>query len=215
MTSDASEALRTAQKATSTKLDEARRSVATAAAPYTEKSQKLYDRHMKSRVNTVVDRARPQYEAHVLPVVDLVVEALKQARHKLNDMLAAAFSELVGQFRKACPHTLSTLKGMKGMPSSITNSVKHSCGEPEESVSTFLKAVAILLAIIFRRTLWGLVWGTIWIILGIIWFFSPFRLLFGRSKKADAQEAHNGNGVSGETHLKSEWQQIVDSLCFR
>jgi len=202
--SDAAEALRAAQKATSTKFDEARRNVATAAVPYTEKTQKIYDQHMKTRVNTVVERARPQYDAHVVPVVALAAGAVKETRDTINDMLAAAFSELVVQFGKACPRTLSTLKGMKGVPSSIADSVKQSCDEPEESVSTFLKALAILLIVIFRRTLWECAWGTIRLVVGIVWFFSPFRLLFGRSKKADAQVAHNGNSVPDERHLKSE-----------
>ena len=141
------------------------------SAPYVEKSRQLYDAHMKPSVNLAVEKTRPHYEQYVAPHVDKVTQVLTEWLAQVQKVRHDMFAALVKEFASGCPRAISLVTA------SAKESVEHSCRQPEESVRNFLKFLALILCIVFRRLILKLIWKSFLLIIRILWFFSPLRLL--------------------------------------
>jgi hypothetical protein len=158
----------------------------------TKKANVLYDQHLKEHV----EKARPHYEKHVVPPLEKVGAAAVEAVDVINKSRTAAYTGVVTNFQETCPKILSffvDLKEKKGLevPASVMESLKHACSEPEEVVSTCFTATLVLLAILFRVTLWRLFTGIISFVFRIIWFFSPLRFFVKSSEGASKSDTNS------------------------
>jgi beta-lactamase regulating signal transducer with metallopeptidase domain len=52
----------------------------------------------------------------------------------------------------------------------------------------------LILAIAFRGVIWRLIWSPVRFMIGIIWFFSPIRLLLKLFSKNEVETSTNSNG---------------------
>jgi hypothetical protein len=184
-----------------------------ATAPYKMKAYALYDQHLKEHVETStnkatalydqhlkehVEKARPHYEKHVVPPLDKATAAVAGAVDATKKM----YGGIELQFRNTCPKIISLcddLREKRGLevPNAVMEALKHSCSEPEETVATFLKATLVLLAILFRGTLWRLFLGYVSLAFQIVWFFSPLRL-FVKTSKDSSKSASNSAESSNQ-----------------
>ena len=70
------------------------------------------------------------------------------------------------------------------MPPKLMESAEYSCSHPEDEVIVFLKGAALLFALVFHRMILRLIFGVIRVILQIIWFLAPLRLLLSLFRKS-------------------------------
>jgi hypothetical protein len=155
-----------------------------------KKANVLYDQHLKEHV----EKARPHYEKHVVPPVEKSKAAVAQAVVVTNKARTAVHAGAVTKFEATCPKLLSLLADLKA-PDSLSEIVKEACSKPEEVVSSFFTATLVLLAILFRATLWRLFTGIVSFAFGIVWFFSPLRF-FVKSSSGASKSDTNGAGSS-------------------
>jgi hypothetical protein len=156
----------------------------------TEKVNVLYDRHLKEHV----EKVRPHYEKHVVPPVEKARAAVVQVVDVTNKSCTMA----PAYFKVICHKILSfcvDLREKKGIevPGVVMKSLKHGCSEPEEVVSTFFTATLVLLAFLFRVTLWRQFVGIVSFALKIAWFFTPLRFFVKSSKSASKSDANGAD----------------------
>jgi hypothetical protein len=181
--------------------------------PYKKKANVLYDQHLKDHVDASfqkanvlydqhlkehVEKARPHYEKHVVPPVEKAKSVVVEAIDVTNQARSAAYARVVTEFQVTCPKLVSLcvdLKENKGIevPDSVVEKLKQACSQPEEVVSTFFTATLVLLAILFRGTLWRLFTGIVSFAFGIIWFFTPLRFFMKRSNGASKSDANGAD----------------------
>jgi hypothetical protein len=184
--------------------------------PYRKKANVLYDQHLKDHVDASfkkanvlydqhlkehVEKARPHYEKHVVPPVEKAKAVVVEAVDVTNKARTATYARMVTAFQATCPKLLSLvvdLKEKKGfqVSDSVVEKVKQACSKPEEAVSTVITATLVLLAILFRGTLWRLFTGIVSFAFGVVWFITPLRFFVKRStdiSKGDADSADSGH----------------------
>jgi hypothetical protein len=156
-----------------------------------QKANVLYDQHLKEHV----EKARPHYEKHVVPPVEKSKAAAAQAVAATNTARTAVYASAVTKFQATCPKLLSLLADLKenkglAVPDSVLENLKETCSKPEEVVSTSFTAALVLLAILFRGTLWRLFTGIVSLAFGIIWFFTPLRFFVKSSNGASKSDVN-------------------------
>jgi hypothetical protein len=159
----------------------------------------LYDQHLKEHV----DKARPHYEKHVFPPLDKARAAVVEVVNVWNKARAAVYANAVTSFQETCPKILFFCvdlreKGGLEVPRRVTESLDHACSEPEEAISTLFTATLVLLAMLFRVSLWRLFIGIVSLVFRIMWFFSPLRLFVKSSKKTSSKMYVN---VADSSHV--------------
>jgi hypothetical protein len=160
----------------------------------TEKVNGLYDRHLKEHV----EKVRPHYEKHVVPPIEKARAAVVQVVDVTNKSCTTAYAGVVTYFEVSCPKILSfcvDLREKRGLevPEVVMKSLKHACSEPEEVVSTLFTATLVLLAFLFRVTLWRQFVGIVNFALWIAWFFTPLRFFVKSSKSASKSDANGAD----------------------
>jgi len=146
----------------------------THVVPSAVKSKELYDVHMKTHVDkAIAETAFPIYNAHIAP-------HLKMAKTTAVELGETIFDTMTTQFEAFCPTALESIKSTQvktgvQLPPSLMEAAVYSCDHPEEEVAVFLKGVAILVALIFRRLIFRVIFGTIFLVVRIVWFFTPLR----------------------------------------
>jgi hypothetical protein len=160
----------------------------------TEKVNGLYDRHLKEHV----EKARPHYEKHVVPPIEKAKSAVVEVVDVTNKSCTTAYAGVVTYCQVICPKILTfcvDLREKRGLevPGVVMEFLKHACSEPEETASTLFTATLVLLAILFRVTLWRLFIGIVSIALRISWFFTPLRFFVKSSKGASKNDANGAD----------------------
>jgi hypothetical protein len=181
--------------------------------PYRKKANVIYDQHLKNHVDASfkkanvlydqhlkehVEKARPHYEKHVVPPVEKAKAVVVEAVDVTNKARTTTYAHMVTAFQATCPKLLSLfvdLKENKGfsVPESVVENLKQACSKPEEVVSTVITATLVLLAILFRGTLWRLFTGIVSFAFGIIWFFTPLRFFMKRSSGASKGDTNSAD----------------------
>lgn len=166
---------------------EQRQVVEKVSEPYVNKSRVMYEAHMRKHVDLAVETARP----HIAPVVDKAMQASREGMALLRNTLDDIFNALVEIHKGACT------KALKLAHRPGHKMIREGCRRPQEAVSTGLKALGVIVLLLFRRLIWKILVRTIRSVVGIIWFFSPLRLVLGlfssRSPPPLANKAPRGN----------------------
>jgi hypothetical protein len=169
--------------------------------PSVAKSKALYDSHLRPTVDRAASVATPVYNNHLAP-------HLETAKTTVSQTSKSVFDGLKSQYEAACPSAMASLRDMEKstgllLPDSIVESTRYSCQHSDESVAAFLKVTVIVLALLFRRSLWRLLVGSAGLALGLVYrlMVAPWRLAFGGDKinKVQPDGAVYSNGGTGGT----------------
>lgn len=172
--------------------------------PTTNKSRELFDVHVQPHVQQAAKVAHPYYRQYLKPHVDAFKGLVAQVSANVTAAVHACFDEMVAQFGASCPLAIASLRSMEqktgvSMPPIVMENAKYSCRHPEESVAVFLKATAILVAILLRRFIWRIAWKTLRLFVALLWLISPIRILFFRKR---APAAKPSKAAANGTHTK-------------
>jgi hypothetical protein len=186
-----------------------------AAAPHVDKSKKLIYEHVVEKVKPHYEQhVKPHYDKYAAPAVtkaavlgeqcrvEYVVPAMAvvqdraiQSMDKIQQESQKQFHVLLAMFAKECPKALSAAKSFAKdkditLPNFIVKEWNSVCNHPQESITTLLQATAILLVLLFRRTIFRTVMWLIRLPFRIVVFvvFFPLQLLFGSKKKTTRQQ---------------------------
>lgn len=172
-------------KKTATKYyREQRQAVQKVSEPYVNKSKVMYEAHLRKHVDLAVETARP----HVMPLVDKAVQVSRDGVTLVKNAKDDVFKGLVEQFKTVCSESIKLAKNPDQ-----ERTIKNACRRPKRVVSNALKVIGVIVLILCRRLIWKLFVFVIRSVVGIIWFFSPLRLLLGLFRSTSPPPSGPGN----------------------
>lgn len=199
------QASETVVKATEPVLKKSRDLYDSHVIPSAVKSKELYDYHVKPTVDYATQASMPVYNDYVAPQVEVAKKSAYTVQEQVALTARSAFVGMSKQVETGCPAALSSLRDLEkktglSMPQTLIDTTRYTCQNADESVQTALKVIAVIFALLFRRTLFRLCKRIVWIALRLVLLIItlPFRLtlwwkgvLFNRG----SHETANGGGA--------------------
>jgi DNA repair exonuclease SbcCD ATPase subunit len=179
--------------------------------PLYDKTRELYQTYFYPYALKAIEIIQPYYNQYAAQHVSAAAKKFADFQKSSRKMVQKTKKEFVVEYKKSCKSTLRKFRTTPAVPPLITETLRYSCDNPEDVLVTSLKVWLAIFVFLFNRSLWRLFLGTIRFIVNTIWFFSPIRFLFFRSKEAKESAKPVKRPTSGTVPVKQEKETKVNN----
>jgi hypothetical protein len=167
---------------------------------YTDPIYAWYRIHVHPQVIVLGRIVHPYYELYLVPYIDTVHHERIQAQNHITAWLQHSLEDMSMQYSIICSNVVQSLQShehptsshhyailqyLAAVPSShvILSRIQYSCVHATESIVIFFQIVFVLFLWMFHRTILRGVRSILWILVSMIWYLHPIRILFFRRRR--------------------------------